>query len=160
MEGFELITLKSYYWNIIITLNNYTPVNDNKTCSIYYLKQQLLKCLVPQALAHSLPQLSQLNATGFVDPNSQIATPKSNKLFLQQTFHHEFISLLTKHYHECKRNGLHDLTKVENSKKCTWMIFPSGHKTQNLFHSFRLSILRSLHFSWWDLITRRFEKKL
>lgn len=43
-----------------------------------HLKQQLLKCLVPQARAHSCPQLSQLKATGFVEPNSQIAIPRDD----------------------------------------------------------------------------------
>lgn len=48
----------------------------SKPRSITNLKQQLRKCRVPQALAHSAPQLSQLIATGLVDPNSQIATPE------------------------------------------------------------------------------------
>lgn len=66
------------------------------------LKQQERKCRVPHALAHSDPQLSQLRATGFVDPNSQTAIPKLNHSNNRQKL--RFLILLTKHKHKCERN--------------------------------------------------------
>lgn len=118
-----------------------------------YLKQQLLKCLVPQALAHSLPQLSQLNATGFVDPNSQIAMPKLRKL-LAETFKVSSL-LLTKHKHKCKRNRLHGWRTFRTQKSALeWLCFLAIY---SIFSGWNPSITSLSHK---DLIAVRFEKKL